>query len=75
MADRAKCPRCSGGTLTRSEGKLDQCGDTYLPTSVWTCDVCGCARYEPAVAAQWRPFGGGACEEQSAGDAFARLAA
>lgn len=56
MTERAKCPMCGEGEVTRAEGCLDQSGTTYLPTTVWTCDVCGCARYEPAPAARWRPL-------------------
>ena len=57
MTERAKCPMCGEGEVTRAEGGLDQSGTTYLPTTVWTCDVCLCARYEPAApAARWRPL-------------------
>ncbi len=55
MIDRDKCPMCADGEVTRSEGKLEQSGATYLPTAVWTCNVCGYVRYEPAMAAHWRP--------------------
>ena len=54
MSRRAKCPMCTDGVLTGSDGKLDQSGNTYLPTTVWTCDVCGCVRYDPANVARWR---------------------
>jgi hypothetical protein len=54
MTRRAKCPICRDGVLTATAGKLDQSGNTYLPTTVWSCDVCGCARYEPAKATTWR---------------------
>jgi hypothetical protein len=46
---------CTDGVLTGTDGKLDQSGNTYLPTTVWTCDVCGCVRYDPANVARWRP--------------------
>jgi hypothetical protein len=45
---------CRDGFLTPAEGKLDQSGRTYLPTTVWSCEVCGCARYEPAKTSPWR---------------------
>ena len=38
----------------RGEGQLEQSGDTWLPTTVWTCRRCGYARYEPALEAHWR---------------------
>jgi hypothetical protein len=49
------CPICRDGVLTRSEGRLDQSGDSYLPTVVWTCERCEYTRYEPALHARWRP--------------------
>ncbi len=54
MPERAKCPMCADGVITRSEGRLDQCGNTHLPTTAWTCDICGYVRYDPALEAQWR---------------------
>ena len=63
MTRRAKCPMCRDGFLTATEGKLDQSGGTYLPTTVWSCDVCGCARYEGAQASPWRSH---AADEASA---------
>jgi hypothetical protein len=45
---------CHDGVLSRSEGRLDQSGDSYLPTMVWTCARCEYTRYEPALHAQWR---------------------
>jgi ribosomal protein L37AE/L43A len=56
MNDRARCPMCADGEVTRSEGRLEQSGNTYLPTSMWTCDTCGYVRYEPAVVVHWRPI-------------------
>ena len=35
--------------MAKGEGKLDQSGQTYLPTVVWTCGVCGCKAWEPAT--------------------------
>jgi ribosomal protein L37AE/L43A len=55
MTQRAHCPMCADGEVTRSEGKLEQSGDTYLPTGIWTCNTCGYVRYEPATVAHWRP--------------------
>jgi hypothetical protein len=62
MIDQSLCPICADGELTRSEGQLDQCGATFLPTSVWTCIHCGYTRYDPAPATHWKsasPAGGG----------------
>jgi hypothetical protein len=55
MTPQAKCPMCANGVLTRTDGKLDQSGETYLPTTAWACDVCGCVRYDAAKVAAWRP--------------------
>jgi hypothetical protein len=55
MTRRAKCPMCTDGVLTGGDGKLDQSGHTYLPTTVWSCDLCGYVRYDPANVARWRP--------------------
>jgi len=54
MAETA-CPMCRGGTLCPGQGRLDQSGDSYLPTVIWSCPRCGYARYEPAVGERWRP--------------------
>ena len=54
MTRTVKCPMCRDGFLTAGEGKLDQSGGTYLPTTVWSCAVCGCARYEGAKTSRWR---------------------
>lgn len=48
------CPMCHDGVLLRTEGRLDQSGDSYLPTSVWACPQCGYTRYEPALNVRWR---------------------
>ncbi len=53
MTDIA-CPVCNGATLVRGEGKLDQSGDSFLPTVVWSCGCCGYARFEPARDRKWR---------------------
>lgn len=55
MTDHDRCPMCLAGEVVRSEGRLDQSGHTYLPTTMFSCAICGFARYEPALATQWRP--------------------
>jgi hypothetical protein len=54
MADALRCPMCANGEVSRAEGRLDQSGATYLPTTVWSCCTCGYTRYEPALGAAWR---------------------
>lgn len=54
MTEGTRCERCLAGVIHRGQGKLDQSGNTYLPTTVWTCDVCGLASYEPALGTPWR---------------------
>lgn len=54
MPDNVHCPMCSDGVAVRRDGRLEQSGDTFLPTTVWTCDRCGYARYEAALDARWR---------------------
>ena len=56
MMERVKCPMCAQGEVTKAEGCLDQSGATYLPTSVWSCDVCGYVRYDPAPSTRWQPL-------------------
>jgi hypothetical protein len=53
MTTDIACPICRGGVLTRAEGKLEQSGDSYLPTVVWSCALCGYTRYEPAPHVRW----------------------
>ena len=48
------CPICRGGSLVRGEGKLEQSGDSYLSTVVWSCARCEYKQYEPATGAHWR---------------------
>lgn len=55
MIEGTRCPICRAGCIHRGEGRLDQSGGTYLPTTVWTCDVCGYAQYEAALGTPWRP--------------------
>lgn len=49
------CPMCRDGILERREGRLDQSGDSYLPTIVLRCPRCEYARFQPAVHARWVP--------------------
>ncbi len=58
MSEHAHCPMCADGEVSRSEGRLEQSGETYLPTSMWTCNTCGYVRYEPAIVARWRTADG-----------------
>lgn len=53
-----RCPQCRSigneeapRLLQLREGKLEQCGYTFIPTKVWTC-ACGYAEYERSTA-QW----------------------
>ncbi len=48
------CPICHDGVLERIEGRLDQSGDSYLPTVVWRCPRCEYSRFEPAMRVRWR---------------------
>ncbi len=57
MSERGACPMCDGGELVRREGRLDQSGDTYLPTTVESCPICGYARWEPALDVHWKSGG------------------
>jgi hypothetical protein len=68
MADRATCPMCAQGEIERSEGRLDQCGDTYLPTVVWSCTACGWLKYEPALGAHWRNAHAGVVQARPSAD-------
>lgn len=56
MTEHDCCPICQAGEIVRCEGRLDQSGYTYLPTTLWSCTVCGYARFEPALSAHWRPL-------------------
>lgn len=49
------CPMCRDGILEHREGRLDQSGDSYLPTSALRCPRCEYARFEPALRARWVP--------------------
>lgn len=48
------CPICHDGVLERVPGRLDQSGDSYLPTVVWRCPRCEYGRFEPALGTRWR---------------------
>ncbi|HET8539171.1 MAG TPA: hypothetical protein VFL83_04805 [Anaeromyxobacter sp.] len=54
MSETVHCPMCADGVAVRGEGRLEQSGDTWLPTNVWRCDRCGYTRYEAALDARWR---------------------
>jgi len=54
MSEPRACPICRSGQLTRREGRLDQSGETYLPTSVLGCTVCGYVKWQPALGVRWR---------------------
>ncbi len=71
MADREICPMCAQGEVVRGEGRLDQCGDTYLPTEVRSCAVCGFTTYAPALAARWRPAHAAVVEVRRPGEVVA----
>jgi hypothetical protein len=53
MHDPRSCPICRGDRLERRDGRLDQSGETYLPTAVWSCHVCGYEKWEPALGVRW----------------------
>ncbi len=57
MPDYVSCPMCEDGVAVRAEGRLEQSGDTWLPTTVWTCDRCGWAHYDAARDTHWRDDG------------------
>jgi predicted RNA-binding Zn-ribbon protein involved in translation (DUF1610 family) len=54
MANPRACPICRGAEMVGREGKLDQSGNTYLPTVVLSCPVCGYTKFAPAVGARWK---------------------
>jgi len=53
MAEMECCPMCKAGEIERSAGRLDQSGETYLPTVRWACGTCEWTRYEPAIDVRW----------------------
>jgi hypothetical protein len=54
MSEPRRCPMCDGGEMVRREGRLEQSGDTYLPTTVWSCALCEYAAWAPALGVRWR---------------------
>lgn len=66
MTTDVMCPICRGGVLAREEGKLEQSGDSFLPTVRWRCALCEYTRYEPAPHARWQP---GPAQEEPAVEA------
>lgn len=54
MSDPRSCPICHRGELVRREGRLDQSGDTFLPTVISSCLVCGYTKFDPAVGVRWK---------------------
>jgi hypothetical protein len=44
---------CDAGDLRCATGQLEQSGETFLPTTVSTCEICGYARFEPALGVHW----------------------
>jgi hypothetical protein len=45
---------CDGAEMMRREGRLEQSGETYLPTIVSSCPVCGYTKFAPAVGVRWK---------------------
>lgn len=74
MTTDVVCPICRGGVLSRGEGKLEQSGDSYLPTVVWSCPRCAYTRYEPATHARWQADGAPAEAPSTVGEAPAQAA-
>lgn len=66
MTTDVVCPICRGGVLSRGDGRLEQSGDSYLPTVVWACPRCAYTRYEPAPRAHWQPVHGAATSDAEA---------
>lgn len=54
MSDARACPFCRSRPLARREGRLEQSGETYLPTVVWSCAVCGYEKWQPALGVRWQ---------------------
>jgi len=36
------------------EGRLEQSGDTFLPTILSSCPVCGYTKFDPALGVRWK---------------------
>jgi hypothetical protein len=54
MSEPRTCPMCEGGEMVRREGRLEQSGETYLPTVVSSCEICGYTKFAPAVGVRWK---------------------
>jgi len=54
MTESHRCPMCGEAELRCREGRLEQSGNTHLPTTIWSCSACGWARWEPARGVAWR---------------------
>lgn len=54
MADPRSCPICRRAEMVRHEGRLEQSGDTFLPTVQSSCPVCGYTKFEPALGVRWK---------------------
>ena len=54
MTESHRCPMCAEGELRHRDGRLEQSGNTYLPTTIWSCPACGYARWDPARGVAWR---------------------
>jgi len=53
MAERERCPMCDAGDLTQVTGQLER-PERRSSTTVSSCEVCGYARFAPAVGVHWR---------------------
>ncbi len=60
---RERCRVCGNGVVEPHAGRLEQSGETYLPTVVWSCATCGFSRFEAAVGVHWRSAEAPAAEE------------
>jgi hypothetical protein len=45
---------CCGTEMKRSEGRLEQSGQTHLPTIVWTCETCNTQHWDAARNVPWQ---------------------
>lgn len=75
MSESDRCPVCGNPEMRHGEGRLDQCGLTYLPTTVWSCPVCNFAWYAPAPTVHWQAAEAARDDEVSPPAAPARRAA
>lgn len=50
-----KCASCDQ-PMEQIDGKLDQSGNTHIPTIVLHCKNCGCNTWKPAPSGtEWKP--------------------